>query len=66
MLFHRSLGVMTYQLLSRRHPFEDPKIRPKNFDSESWKRDHFFNSSHVQHMSVEARYETIHDKNTRR
>ena len=49
-----SLGMITYQLLTRRHPFEDPNVRPINFENEKWKNDHFRDSLHWQHVSSRA------------
>lgn len=49
-----SVGIITYQLLTRRHPFEDPNVRPINFENEDWKKDHFRENMYWKHVSRRA------------
>ena len=47
-----STGVIAYQLLTRRNPFEDKDIWPVNYRDPNWKADHF---AQIKDVSEEAK-----------
>ncbi|CAB9497440.1 Calcium-dependent protein kinase [Seminavis robusta] len=50
-----SVGILCYQLLTRRHPFEDPNVWPINFRNDEWKQDHFDTAPFLKPLSSDAR-----------
>ena len=48
-------GVIAYQLLTRRNPFEDKGVWPINYRDLNWKANHFANSPYVEHLSDDSK-----------
>jgi calcium-dependent protein kinase len=50
-----SVGIICYQLLTKRHPWEEPGVRPICFKDDNWKADHFAKKPFLKKLSPLAK-----------
>ncbi|CAB9518063.1 Calcium-dependent protein kinase [Seminavis robusta] len=50
-----AVGIITFQLLTRHHPFEDPHVRPRKFRDLEWVDNFFATHPYLERVSPSAR-----------